>query len=76
MEDAIDPAVGFVITARPGDAVLRGQPLATIHAHDELGIARGREALARAIAIGDSMLDVPLPLVSHRVTAAGVEELG
>jgi thymidine phosphorylase len=32
VEDAVDPTVGFVITARPGDVVTAGEPLATISA--------------------------------------------
>lgn len=71
--DAVDPSVGFVITARPGDAVRRGQPLATIHARDEADATRAAAALAAAIVIGDA--PEQLPLVSHRVSAAGVEEL-
>ena len=72
VEDRIDPAVGFVITARPGDVVRAGEPLATIFARDEAGIAAGREALTAAIRVGEEA-DPPLPLVSHRVTEAGVE---
>lgn len=72
MEDVIDPAVGFVITARPGDWVEQGEPLATIFAPDRAGIEVGRTALRQAIVIADEA-DPPLPLVSHRVTHAGVE---
>lgn len=72
VEDQIDPAVGFVITARPGELVRAGDPLATIFARDAAGMAAGRHALATAIAIGDEA-EPPLPLVSHRVTEAGVE---
>jgi thymidine phosphorylase len=68
----VDHSVGFVITARPGDVVRAGEPLATIFARDGHGIMEGREALQRAIAISDDA-DPPLPLVSHRVTEAGVE---
>jgi pyrimidine-nucleoside phosphorylase len=68
--DSIDPAVGFVITARPGDPVSRGQPLATILARDEAGAGRAALALAEAISIGDGA--APLPLVSHRIDAEGV----
>jgi thymidine phosphorylase len=32
--DAIDPAVGFVLHAKLGQLVEKGQPLATIHARD------------------------------------------
>jgi pyrimidine-nucleoside phosphorylase len=74
-EDAVDPGVGFVITARPGDAVTAGAALATIHARDAAGLAAGRAALAAAIRIADALDEAPLPLVSHRVGAAGVEAL-
>jgi pyrimidine-nucleoside phosphorylase len=72
MDDRVDPTVGFVITARPGDVVRRGEPLATVFARDADGIRVGRDALRRAIAVADDA-DPPLPLISHRVTAAGVE---
>ncbi|MBY0491527.1 MAG: thymidine phosphorylase [Gemmatimonadaceae bacterium] len=72
VEDLVDPSVGFVITARPGDIVRAGEPLATILARDAVGVAKGRAALAEAIRIADEG-DPPLPLISHRVTEAGVE---
>jgi pyrimidine-nucleoside phosphorylase len=72
VEDVVDPSVGFVITARPGDIVRAGEPLATILARDSAGVATGRAVLAEAIRIADEG-DPPLPLVSHRVTEAGVE---
>ena len=74
MADTIDPAVGFVITAKPGDVVQAGEPLASIYARDRSGIERGRAALKSAICIADEA-DPPLPLISHRITAAGVETL-
>jgi pyrimidine-nucleoside phosphorylase len=72
MEDEIDPSVGFVITARPGDWVNAGEPLATIFARDAAGVEVGRGALRESIRIADEA-EHPLPLISHRVTAAGVE---
>jgi thymidine phosphorylase len=72
VEDTIDPAVGFVITARPGDIVRAGEPLATIFARDPAGVADGRDVLAHAIVIADDA-EPPLPLISHRVSAGGVE---
>ncbi len=72
MEDAIDPSVGFVISAKPGDWVEAGEPLATVFAADRAGIETGRSALRSAITIADEA-DPPLPLVSHRVTARGAE---
>jgi pyrimidine-nucleoside phosphorylase len=74
LEDELDPAAGFVITARPGQWVESGEPLATVFASNSIGIAAGRAALRQAIVIADEA-DPPLPLVSHRVTASGVEEL-
>jgi pyrimidine-nucleoside phosphorylase len=65
--DAIDPAVGFVITAKPGQRVARGEPLATIHARDDGGLAVGRTALAEAIRIGDEMPTDVLALVGERI---------
>ncbi|HVX38628.1 MAG TPA: thymidine phosphorylase [Gemmatimonadaceae bacterium] len=70
--DRVDPAVGFVVTARPGDLVEAGEPLATIFAADRAGIEIGRRTLSKAIHLADEA-DLPLPLVSHRVTAAGAE---
>ena len=72
MEDRVDPTVGFVVTARPGDWVETGEPLATIFARDADGLAAGAAALAEAIIVADEA-ERPLPLVSHRVSAAGVE---
>ena len=75
MEDVIDPSVGFVITAKPGMRVAKGQSLATIHARNQADLSVGRAVLEEAIVIGDAVPPV-LPLVSHLVTARGVEELG
>ncbi len=72
IDDVVDPAVGFVITAKPGDWVEQGEPLATIFARDASGIETGRAALREAITIADEA-EPPLPLVSHRVTMEGVE---
>jgi pyrimidine-nucleoside phosphorylase len=73
LEDDIDPAVGFVITAKPGQRVARDEPLATIHARDAAGLAAGRRALDEAITIGEA--GAPLPLLSHRITARWEEVL-
>ena len=74
VEDQVDPSVGFVITARPGDQVAAGQPLATIYARDPAGLDAGAEALDRSIEIGNAP-PRPRPLISHRVSAQGVEVL-
>jgi pyrimidine-nucleoside phosphorylase len=74
LDDELDAAAGFVITARPGAWVEAGEPLATVFAANAVGIAAGRAALRSAIRIADEA-EPPLPLISHRVSAAGVEEL-
>ena len=70
MEDRIDPSVGFIIPVKPGDAVHKGDVLATIHALDAAGLKEGKRALHNAITIGDEKTDC-LPLVSTRITADG-----
>jgi pyrimidine-nucleoside phosphorylase len=72
VEDGIDSSVGFVITARTGDIVRAGEPLATVFARDRAGAEAGLATLRAAITIADDA-EPPLPLVSHRVTEAGVE---
>lgn len=74
MEDAIDPAAGYTLHVAPGDRVRRGDVLALIHAGDSAAAARGRAAIERAIVVADAPFTAP-PLISHRVTAAGVERL-
>ncbi|HEX9705836.1 MAG TPA: thymidine phosphorylase [Gemmatimonadales bacterium] len=75
VEDVVDPTVGFVITVKPGDKVPAGEPIASVFAKDEAGIRVGFETLQRAIVIEDRQVERALPLVSHRVTSDGVEEL-
>ena len=74
MEDSIDPSVGFVITAKPGDRVTKGQSLATIHARTREDLEVGNLALEQAIVIGEAEVE-PLKLVSHRIATTGVEQL-
>jgi pyrimidine-nucleoside phosphorylase len=74
LDDQLDLAAGFVITARPGAWVEAGEPLATVFAGNTVGVAAGRAALRSAIVIADEA-EPPLPLISHRVSVAGVEQL-
>ena len=73
VEDRIDPAAGYVVTVRPGDRVDRGTPLATVHASSADALDLGAAALREAIRVADVLEAPPLPLVSHRVTARGIE---
>jgi pyrimidine-nucleoside phosphorylase len=74
IEDRIDPAVGFVITVKPGDQVRSGDPIASVFARDEASAAGGLAALGEAIVIGEE--GRLTPLISHRITSRGVETVG
>jgi len=73
-EDAVSPAAGVVMLAKPGDQVHAGQPLLELHADDAGRFARAEQALDGAFGIaaeGDSeraSQGAP-PLVLDRVTA-------
>jgi pyrimidine-nucleoside phosphorylase len=71
---AIDHSVGFVVSARPGATVAKGEPIASVFARDAEGVGIGLAALGEAIRFGQP--EPQLPLVSHRVTAGGTERLG
>ena len=73
IEDDIDPSVGFVIPAKPGQRVRAGEALASVFASDNDGIQIGMSALNEAIVIGEK--GMLTPLITHRVTADGVTAL-
>ena len=73
LDDVIDHSVGFVITIKPGDTVSEGEPIASVFARDKAGIDAAFRVLSHAITIGGKLES--LPLISHRVTAKGVEVL-
>ena len=74
IEDRVDHSVGFVITVKPGDRVRESEPIASVFARDGAGIEAGLAALREAVVIGDR--GTLSPLISHRVTAAGVQTVG
>jgi pyrimidine-nucleoside phosphorylase len=67
-DDVVDPTVGFVISARPGQRVSKGEPLASIYARDPAGIDLARKALDKAVRIGEGKAEL-LPLIAERLTA-------
>jgi pyrimidine-nucleoside phosphorylase len=72
--DTIDRGVGFELAVEIGTEVGRGDRLGTVHAKDAEGLEAGARILADAVDLGDGG-EPPRPLVSHRVSAEGVEEL-
>ena len=71
LDDSIDHSVGFVITVKPGQHVAGGEPIASVFARDEAGIALGMRALQEAIVVGEQ--GPVLPLVAQRVAMIGGE---
>jgi pyrimidine-nucleoside phosphorylase len=70
LDGAIDPAVGFLITVKPGDAVEAGQTLASVYARTDEDAATASRAVLAALHIGDDPATT-LPLVVERITIAG-----
>jgi pyrimidine-nucleoside phosphorylase len=52
VDDAVDPAVGIRLVARPGDELRAGDPVLELH-HRDRGLDQARALAARAIRIGD-----------------------
>ncbi|HEX6559678.1 MAG TPA: hypothetical protein VF021_09455, partial [Longimicrobiales bacterium] len=74
LESEIDPAVGFYMTAKPGQKVTRGEALVSVFARTEAKAEEALVALRRAVPVTDAPFQAR-PLISHRVTSKGVEEL-
>ena len=51
--DPVDPAVGIMVNAKPGDKVSAGDSLLDVFYRDDDRLGRALELLARAIVIGD-----------------------
>jgi len=72
-EDLVDPAVGFVLHKKVGDAVASGEPLCTIHYNSETLAARAKTLLLESFTIGDKAPATQRPLV-HRVISKSGEK--
>jgi thymidine phosphorylase len=59
-EHPVSPGAGVVLLAKPGDAVVAGQPLLELHADDPSRFAGALEALEGAYDIGAAPVAVPL----------------
>lgn len=67
--DAVDPAVGFEVLTRVGEAVSDRQPLIRIHARSGDEAEHALNRLESAITLSDSPPDSAAPLVWKRVAA-------
>ena len=64
--DSVDPAVGIMVNARPGDTISAGHVLLDVSYRDEGRLGRALELLDRAIVIGDE-LPAKRPLILGEV---------
>jgi pyrimidine-nucleoside phosphorylase len=54
VQDPVDPAVGIMVLARPGDEVRAGDGILELHYRDSARLAAAEALAARAIVIGDA----------------------
>jgi thymidine phosphorylase len=67
-EDRVDPGVGITFHAKQGDALERGQPIATVHYSQAARLESARPLLAQAITVADEKPRRSPPLVLERVS--------
>jgi pyrimidine-nucleoside phosphorylase len=53
VEDPVDPAVGVMLIARPGDSVRAGDPVLELHFRDSARLEAAKRLASQAITIGD-----------------------
>jgi pyrimidine-nucleoside phosphorylase len=53
VEDPVDPAVGIMVMAKPGDAVRAGDPILELHYRDRARLDTATRLTSQAITIGD-----------------------
>ncbi|SDO42149.1 thymidine phosphorylase [Actinacidiphila guanduensis] len=66
-EDSVQAGAGVELHAKPGDSVVSGQPLLTLHTDTPDRFAAAEQALAEAIRIGPAADFTPAPTVLARV---------
>ena len=64
VDDQVDPAVGAIVHAHPGDHLSKGDPILELHYRKQGDLEAALALIARAVEIGD---DAPerMPLVSR-----------
>jgi pyrimidine-nucleoside phosphorylase len=66
VDDVVDPAVGAMVMAHPGDLVSKGDPIVELHYRREPELRAAVEVISRAIEISDAPPAV-LPLIVEEV---------
>ncbi|VTS01208.1 thymidine phosphorylase [Tuwongella immobilis] len=62
--DSIDPAVGFVLKAKPGEYLHAGQPWIAVHFNDSRRLESARELLDAAVEFGPTSVTIP-PIIAE-----------
>ncbi|HJZ71332.1 MAG TPA: thymidine phosphorylase [Vicinamibacterales bacterium] len=65
VEDPVDPAVGIIVLAKPGDCVCAGDPVLELHYRDRARLASAMRLASQAVAIGDQPPPLPRPIVAE-----------
>jgi pyrimidine-nucleoside phosphorylase len=70
-EDSVDPAVGIVLHKKVGDAVSKGESLATVYYNSESRSAQARQLLEKSFRITDSLPRENRALIHRVITKSG-----
>ena len=73
-EDTIDPTAGFILRKKIGDAVKKGETIATGFTNNKQAIEAVTESFAQAVTIGDEKPE-PIPMLTHKVDKKGIHEI-
>ena len=53
VQDPVDPAVGIMVLAKPGDELRAGEPILELHYRDRARLETAEALAARAVVVGD-----------------------
>jgi len=70
-EDSVDPAVGFVVHKKVGDAVAAGESMCTVHYNAEARGQRAQLLLQQSFRIGEAPPTKTRPLIHRVITKSG-----
>jgi len=65
-EDAVSASAGVLCLVKPGEPVVKGEPILELHTDDESTLPRALAALEGAIDVVDGKVDLP-PLILERI---------
>lgn len=73
-EDTIDPAAGFILNKKIGDAVKKGETIGTGFTNNKQAIEAVTESFRQAVTIGDDKPE-PILMLTHKVDKKGIHEI-